>query len=473
MMHLLKQMLLALVLVCALLPCGSGLPPIEHVVVMMMENHSFDNILGWLDGIGDVTGEEFNLLDPSNPNSQRYYAARGAEFCSVPDPDHSYPGTSEQVYAPNSPSSGPVTMGGFALAYSKVSSKADPQTVMNCYTPDQVPVISALAQEFLVCNRYFASLPGSTIPNRLFIHTGQSTGYDGVNRDVGPFFARSFYEDLMEHTPALSWAIHWHDWSVADFLFPLNTHVSHFHEDVGFRKFFAGLEAGTLASYTFLVPAITPYFGMTPTAQHPDYDIRPGEALIKEVYENLRASTYWNRTLFVLIYDEHGGFWDKVPPPTGVPNPCPECQGHPYEFDFDRLGVRLPAVFISPWLPKAMDTTVYDHTSVLATVRQIFNLTSPPLTPREANATTFLDKFLSEPRSDTITKLPSPPVNPPICHPPLGHLSGLAKEIAESYDAILAHENIKLTAKLRDIVTDEDAGSFMTAAARALHSRPL
>lgn len=107
---------------------------------------------------------------------------------------------------------------------------------------------------------------------------------------------------------------------------------------------------------------------------------------MKNIYENLRKSKYWEDTLLLITYDEHGGFYDKIPPTADVPNPSPDKPGIPYHFAYDRVGVRVPSIAISPWLAKSVDSTEYEHASVPATVRSIFNLTSDFLNARDRHA---------------------------------------------------------------------------------------
>eukprot|EP01116_Phalansterium_solitarium_P001853 TRINITY_DN11677_c0_g1_i1.p1 TRINITY_DN11677_c0_g1~~TRINITY_DN11677_c0_g1_i1.p1 ORF type:complete len:481 (+),score=153.37 TRINITY_DN11677_c0_g1_i1:138-1580(+) len=449
--------------------------PIKHIVVLMMENHSFDNLLGWLPGVGDLTGAEYNLANASDPTSKRYYAGKGSDYCTFPDPDHSFPGTQFEIFAPNAPpvdDNGTETMGGFAERYLQLhepgTAVPDPQLVMNAFTPDQLPIISTLAQEFLTCTNYYASIPGATNPNRMFVHTGTSKG---ITETLAPFpilHARSFYEDLMAHDPPLSWEFHYQDFAEGHFIEPMNTFDNNYFFDPGLDMFFESVANNSLANYTFLVPLLSPNFDLLPTSQHPVWDIRGGETLVKSIYEKLRASPHWNDTLFVLIYDEHGGFFDKMPPPKGVPNPCPTCQGDPYAFDFDRLGLRLPAVFVSPWLPELVDATQYDHTSVIATARRIFGLSSPPLTSREAAANHFADKFLATPRTDAPMTLPEVPSDPPMCVPGPTLLSGLVQEAIEMYDQLLVRRNVDIGRRAADSRSDWEAGEFLRAAIGAL-----
>lgn len=177
------------------------------------------------------------------------------------------------------------------------------------------------------------------------------------------------------------------------------------------------------------MPLLNPYGALYPNTQHPVYDIRAGEQVIKEVYEALRRSTRWNDTLLVLTYDEHGGFWDSRPPGPAV-NPTPAAPPAPSPFAFDRLGVRVPTILISPWLAAGVDATVYDHTSIPETVRRLWRLTSPPLTARSAAANTFEGRLLASPRSDCPETLPSVPSGPN-CWPGEDEVHGLQKDMIQ------------------------------------------
>ena len=141
-----------------------------------------------------------------------------------------------------------------------------------------------------------------------------------------------------------------------------------------------------------------------------------GEALIKRVYEAIRNSPHWNTSVLIVTYDEHGGFYDSVVPPRNVPAPARQKKSPPNQAgcDFRQLGVRVPAVVVSPWIPKGtVDHTQYDHTSVLRTIENLFGISS--LTARDAAADDVL-ALLSMPavRPDCMTTLPDPvPDTPP------------------------------------------------------------
>ncbi len=444
-------------------------------------------MLGWLPGVGDLDGTQYNSLDPANPNSQRVMVGQGADYCTYPDPDHSFTGTEQQMFAPNTPPVSGITgatMNGFVENY--VKDKGTPQTIMNCFSPEQVPVISSLAQNFRACTRYHASVPGPTGPNRIFQHAGTSMGYNGGVYDGYPVNATTIYELLMAANE--SWAIHYHDFTSAHGLYPLNTHVDHFiqeNRDESFSEFFDTIDNGTLRSYTFLVPLLSPFvtkngsLNTNVNTEHPFTDIRRGEALIKSVYEKLRSSSYWNDVLLIVNYDEHGGFWDSAMPVPAV-NPTPSATSHPTPFGFDRLGIRVPAIVISPWIPAGTDDTVYDHTSVLATVRNVFGLPRA-LYARDAVANRMDQGLLSQPRTDCPMTLPDVPTSPPLCLmvAPEGGPSDLAREYMHMYRVLLEKRGLGEqfvaaaatsghTTSVEVVESDFEAGLFLRSAIKVL-----
>lgn len=185
--------------------------------------------------------------------------------------------------------------------------------------------------------------------------------------------------------------------------------------------FFADSAAGTLPSYSWVNPqtGINIISGVGSNDQHPDHDMNAGEQYYKAIYEALRASPQWNSTLMVLTYDEHGGFYDHVPTPMTAPAPD-DSPSYPDTFSFTRLGVRIPTLLISPWLPRAYvqgapppeqkptPSSEYDLTSILASSRKLLGIKNTPLTRRDAWAATFehLFSLLDEPRTDCPMHLP-------------------------------------------------------------------
>jgi phospholipase C len=174
-------------------------------------------------------------------------------------------------------------------------------------------------------------------------------------------------------------------------------------------------QPGFDVSYVFIEPdnglggiagAIADCDSGTQNDMHPPSDVRPAEALVKQVYETIRNSPVWNQSVFVLLFDEHGGFFDHVKPPAAVP-PGDGAVDNTHAYRFDQLGVRIPALIVSPWVGRnVIDHTAYDHSSLLASVEKLFGLDT--LTNRDAAAHDFLEVFSqTTPRTDAPSALPS------------------------------------------------------------------
>jgi phospholipase C len=410
------------------MPSTSG--PIEHIVVLMMENRSFDHMLGYLpreghlqnfEGLTDTeikpaelggpTSEKFfNLQDPTVPTSAKFSVCRGAPykmevFVRGVGPPHDFPDVNFQL---NNTKDGPSAMlpatnNGFVRAWADSLRRfgveprtAELQRVMECFTPEQLPVLSTLAREFVLCDHWFCSVPGPTMPNRLYVHAATSCGY-AHNAFGTKLSCRTIYNSLSE--AGYTWNVYHQNMDVVMDFTQLhynesnNPNASSFRDYASFKD---DIENGKLAHYNFINPLfISHWSNLTQdvelaTSQHAPCDVRPGEQLIAEVYNALRSNkSVWEKTLLVILYDEHGGFYDHVPPPTGVPNPDgwkDETLNPP--FDFRRLGPRTPAILISPWLPRKLDSTVYEHSSLLATVKKLFNL-KDFLTERDRHTNSF------------------------------------------------------------------------------------
>ena len=214
---------------------------------------------------------------------------------------------------------------------------------------------------------------------------------------------KTIYDTLAEN--GLSWNIYYGDVPQSIILQHHWQTLDHFKR---FEKFYADLEKGNLATYSFIEPRYLSFHEWKATDQHPPHDVRLGEYLIAEVYDTMRNSQLWEKSLLVVLYDEHGGFFDRVAPPDSVPSPDGKKSKHP-PFDFTRLGVRVQAILVSPFVEKGqVDSTIYEHSSLPATIKTLFNLPEG-LTARDKAANTF-EKNLSRniPRSDTPLTLPVP-----------------------------------------------------------------
>lgn len=385
---------------------SNGLAAVEHIVVLMLENRSFDHMLGFLYAdAGNVspsgqpfeglTGQESNPGDAGGapvgvfriaPDTASTYFMPGA------DPGEGYKATNSQLFGSTTAPSPPLAtnqgfVGDFAYTLgweTKEKWSILPGTVagdiMGMHTPQTLPVLSALARGFAVCDHWYGSVPTETLPNRAFMHAATSQGH--MDDNTKSFTAPTIYAALSQH--GVSWRVHGYD---AD---PLTRMT--FTDLVGapdanfgrFADFQAAAAAGTLPAYTFLEPS----WGSSGNSQHPNYDVALGEQMIHDVYYALRNGPAWNRTLLVITYDEHGGCYDHVPPPSGaVP---PDAAAGEYGFDFTRFGPRVPTVLVSPLIPAGTVLRVpeggmpFDHTSILRTVQQRWNV--PALTARDAAA---------------------------------------------------------------------------------------
>jgi phospholipase C len=424
----------------------AGSPSIKHVFVLMLENRSFDHMLGFarLSGIDattaaptdadDLRAGTYSNVDPADP-TKSIFASTPAEFAistADKDPPHEFLNALEQLAGAGAQFPDAVTHSypaainnsGFISAYRRAGSP-NPQKIMNCFTTQQVPVLTALARQFAVCDRWFSSLPGPTWPNRFFAHAASSGGLDDSPSgfevatstlvDGYRFWNGTIFDRL--EAACIGWEIFEGDEFPVTFalsgmnLYALEGRFTDFEE---FRTRIA--DPGYAPGYVFIEPN---YGNVLPTtkedftcgnSQHPLDDVTRGERLIKYVYEALRSSPHWRSSLLIVTYDEHGGFYDHVRPPTAVApgDPISDPDNDHHHFDFRQLGVRVPAVVISPYIKRGtIDHTTYDHSTIPATVERLFGLAS--LTARDAAARDVLHLLqLSTPRTDAPFTLPEP-----------------------------------------------------------------
>jgi hypothetical protein len=193
---------------------------------------------------------------------------------------------------------------------------------------------------------------------------------------------RTVFENLTDLDK--TWRVYFHDIPQSLMLSNLrDARYDRFFEH--FDSFARDCASGNLPNYSFIEPRYFTVGASRANDQHPDHGALPGEQLIADVYNTLRSSPQWHESLLLVLWDEHGGFYDHVPPPTTV---NPDGKDSP-EFDFTRLGIRVPAVVVSPWIPGGtIDHTLYDHSSLPATLKSLFGLRSF-LTKRDAQANTF------------------------------------------------------------------------------------
>ncbi|PYP87392.1 MAG: hypothetical protein DMF61_10290 [Blastocatellia bacterium AA13] len=401
----------------------SSLDKIENIVVLMLENRPFDHMLGFLKSqiypIEGLTGNETIPMDPDDSSSQPVAVNNGANYRgdfnvdpnddkTFIDPGHEVDSVHQQIFRGAS-SAQPINEG-FVYDYLQQSNKSGPNTpqhaqdIVRCFAPEKLPVLTTLAQEFAVCDHWFSSMPGPTWPNRLFVHAATSAGQTDNSLHEDAYNIDTIYDRLEDAN--FSWRIYFHD-------FPQSLALVHLQQDFVvkhryklFGDFLDDARTGRLPAYSFIEPRYTDFLALKANDQHPPHDAALGEHLIADVYEAVRNSPQWEKSLLVLLWDEHGGIYDHVPPPQTV-NPDGKVSLQP-ACDFTRLGVRVPCVLVSPYIAGGtIDSQVYDHTSLLATVEKRFGLL--PLTNRDAQANTFESIFsIATPRTDAPTQLQRP-----------------------------------------------------------------
>jgi phospholipase C len=378
--------------------------PFDHIVVVMMENHSFDNVLGALAraGQGAADGLSFNSAGEatnSNPGSSGTPRVVTAfPFTSTrqeANVSQTWNATHEQIHGGE--------MDGFVRSVQNIQP-------MGYFPPDVLPFAYSLASTFTVANRWFCSAPCQTIPNRRFLLAG--TAYGAIGTDLPTLFDGSppngtIFDRLDAH--GISWRNYFKD-IPGTVVIPsiVEKHPIHLHE---IDKFYEDCASGTLPAVSFVDPEagvlsalgselaklpllraigrrLEPHGGSEEDPQ----DMYYGEAWAHRVVEAVLNSPAWPRTLLIHTYDEHGGYYDHVPPPPAVApdSISPKLTADDVPGGYDIYGPRVPAVVVSPYAkPNAVTDVVHDHTSVLATIEAKWNL--PALTYRDANAATLID----------------------------------------------------------------------------------
>jgi phospholipase C len=433
---------------------------IEHVIVLMLENRSFDHMLGLFPNpkINGLFGSDGSTIDPKYTNTVIGTGAKqgvsipeqaGATYTIDPEqidkrgfggPGHSFPDATLQLYnaavAPSAPQS-PAPLSGFAQSYFnqlrsdvgiKNPTNAQMAVPMCAFGPGQLPTLWQLAQEFCVCDNWFSEVPGPTQPNRLFTHSATSRGFIH-NVWNQPFDIPTIYDELDK--AGRDWCVFYFDLRDTDSFPQIKKRVDRV---LPFNNFIAQAKSGQLPAYSFLCPRYNEPTVQTdppPNSEHAPYDVRNGENLIADVYEALRAGPGWLQSLLVVTYDEHGGYFDHVPPgntenPDGLTSPTsvdrqqaaanPKANGYLLKpdcaFDFSRLGLRVPALLVSPWVAAgSVEKSPLQHTSIMATLRDLYGVGT--LTKRDAQAASFASALsLAVPRGDAPMTLNRPPLTP-------------------------------------------------------------
>ncbi|MFC6704894.1 alkaline phosphatase family protein [Flexivirga alba] len=452
---------------------ATGLNTVEHIVVLMLENRSLDHLLGWLyadSGNVSPTGQPFEGLTgrevcPGSdgtpvpayrltPDTPHLYFMPGA------DPGEGYAATNNQLWGSTAPPAAGSTapMQGFVTDYAQAikdnSSKGwyvvpgtTESMIMGCHTPATLPVISALATGFAVCDHWFGAAPTMTMPNRAFACAGTSQGR--LDDRIKKFTVPSIFGALSDK--GVPWKIYGDTKAPLTKLDFPDTSAAPASNFGLLRDFQADAAGGKLPAYAFLEPS----WGSTGNSQHPNYDVALGEQLILDVYRALYDGPDWESTLFILTYDEHGGCYDHVSPPWGaVP---PDSSVGQFGFDFTRLGPRVPTVLVSPLIPAGTifrvpaDGTPLDHTSLLATVEKRWGIT--PLTKRDAAAPDVSAVLsLATPRTDD----PLATVSAPTAPPTPAALAAQPSHLQQVTAGLIADEQHRPVDELAELATGDD-----------------
>ncbi len=430
---------------------ASGLAGVEHIVVLMLENRSFDNVLGWLYDPANLPpydavpmGQPFDglsgkvLTNPVPAYLGGGTASPGDEtkmWNPDPDPGELFADIFEQLFDtqdvldPNR--NDPPGMQGFVNNYArtiKLYNEAsppgtDPRVIMNAFRPTLLPVLARLANEYGVCDHWYSSIPSQTFCNRSFVHAGTSSGY--VNNswktgpypwDIGVFLNRTTTIFNLLEAAGKRWRIYYpgslafcNSFLTQHALTPYLTNDPATNRFVRMQQFFddaATSGPSGLPSYSFIEPNYVSSIKYGPENDghpNPPYNLIDGpsnllraDALVGQVYSALRQSPNWDRTLLMITFDEHGGCYDHLPPgptvsPDGTVIPIDQPGGS--GFAFGRLGVRVPTILVSPLIePGKVLNTPFDHTSIIKTVIDTFDVqdgSGQPATllAREAAAT--------------------------------------------------------------------------------------
>jgi phospholipase C len=379
---------------------------IKHIVTLMMENRSFDHMLGGLklQGINGLTGNESN--PDSNGQTVKVEPRAAYQGQLDPDPDHHFPGVNTQLYFGTGGPPGEPSMKGFIQSYFEQRRDVNhSQKIMYYFPPEKIPILTGLARNYAVFNGWFSSIPGPTLCNRAFAHYGTSFGEVGMNLFYLNVPYLSIYERMVKAGRTAKLYYFDQQSSSLEVVNLLKNQPKLFglYED-----FLTDCKKNRLPDYCFVDPNYSDHESdgggeLLASDQHPDHHVLAGEAFIGSVYNAIRNNpNLWKSTLLLVTYDEHGGIYDHVPPPVCTPDgfeASAEATGTGVPFKFDRLGVRVPAIAISPWVPKGivipghgeLGGRVFEHASIPATVTNFFLGDYDNRSPREKAASTFMD----------------------------------------------------------------------------------
>lgn len=383
-------------------PIGEpGIPRIEHVVLLMLENHSTDNVLGMLPHVSAERRRDFDGLPVNRygtPIASNPAVTRGrvrsfalADVCPAHGLTQNWNSSHHQFNAGRND--------GFVT-------NANSPTPMGYLTPAQMPVTYALASHFPVSDRFFCSVLGQTLPNRRYYFSATSSGQ--VNDDDSSVLVSAANGTIFDRLDAgrVSWRVYY-DNTPSPFYFPnFRDNPLQVARCVKNEQFFSDAAAGRLPAVSYVEE------NFAYQSEENPQDIAYGEGFLRRVAAAVMDSPLWPKTVLFITYDEHGGWYDHVSPPRAVPpdnippNLALSAKGT-FKAGFDRYGFRVPLTVVSPWgQPHYVSHKVADLTSILAFIERKWNL--PPMTRRDAAAWDLRDMF-----DITTRRLPEPLAVPP------------------------------------------------------------
>ncbi|MEA2145043.1 MAG: phospholipase [Solirubrobacteraceae bacterium] len=365
------------------LPAGHpSMPEIRHIVVVMMENHSFDNILGMagheipalrgLDGL-TVRGGKLRNFN-RDASGRRVYAKHASTPCQL----HAKP---SQAWDASHTSYNGGRNDGFVLASG--------DDAMWFWDKRDLPGTYSLARHFPIGERYFCSTLAQTYPNRRFFFAGTASGSidDKAYALVTPAANGTIFDRLDAHR--ISYVSYYQDLASWLILPNVRNNATQVAKARRMDRFFSDAAAGRLPQFSVLDP------NYQTTSEENPQDVQVGEQFVAQVARAILHSPNWRHTALFLTYDEHGGYYDHVPPPRAIAPDAIKPQTYPAQNapgSYDRYGFRVPLIVVSPWARKNyVSRIVQDHTSITAFVERKWNL--PAMTFRDANAQPMTDYF--------------------------------------------------------------------------------
>ena len=380
-------------------PTKGLIDKIDHLVVLMQENRSFDSYFGRLSSSEQSQAGNPNPVDKSGPPILPF---DNKKMCETADLAHGWDAVHRQINGGK--------MDGFTATNVDPTDPTGSRALAR-YGPSDLPFYYALARTFGIGDRYFSSVPGPTYPNRYYLIAGTSFGHiDNTFPPANGWTQKTVFEEL--DAAHVSWKIYNSQASVESALFQYVREHSAGHV-VGMPQYFADAAAGKLPQVSFVEPA---FFGTVEeqSDEHPPANPQLGQQFSAKVIDALMRSANWPTSAFFQTWDEHGGSYDHVPPPA-APKPddiAPIRGPGDAPAAFDLYGVRVPVLVVSPWSrPHYVSHVVHDHTSILRTIEIRFGLEA--LSRRDAAAAPMTEFFdFSHPEYATPPKLPAATIDP-------------------------------------------------------------